>query len=49
LQIEIDRALYLNEANITPSEQFEFFRQRLRKVLAEIARAGATESSLAAE
>ena len=49
LQIEIDRALYLNEANITPSEQFEFFRQRLRKVLAEIAKTGATESSLAAE
>jgi len=45
----VDRALYLNEATITPSEQFEFFRHRLRKVLAEIAKTGATKSSLAAE
>lgn len=50
VQIEIDRALYMDEARIAPHAGFEPFRARLAAVIAEIAAIGRPEiEQLAAE
>lgn len=49
VQVEIDRALYLDERRVTPSTRFEAFRRRMRGVVAEIAALGARDLPLAAE
>ena len=50
VQIEIDRALYMNEQLIRPNSNFESFRTLLQSVIAEIADIGRpAEKSLAAE
>ncbi|MEM9872166.1 MAG: N-formylglutamate amidohydrolase [Pseudomonadota bacterium] len=49
VQIEIDRALYMNERLIKPNRDFDAFRQRLHTVIAEIATIGQTRIPLAAE
>ena len=49
VQVEIDRALYMDERRIAPSLRFEPFRQLMRGIVAEIAALGATDLSLAAE
>lgn len=50
VQIEIDRALYMNEQLIRPNNNFESFRALLQGVIAEIADIGRpAERSLAAE
>ncbi|WP_417474704.1 N-formylglutamate amidohydrolase [Leisingera sp.] len=49
VQIEIDRALYMDEANICPNPNFESFQRLLRGVIAEIATIGSEEMPLAAE
>ncbi len=50
IQIEIDRALYLNEEKIEPNENFGDFRQLMRRVTEEIAEMGRGASvPLAAE
>ncbi|UYV37661.1 N-formylglutamate amidohydrolase [Rhodobacteraceae bacterium D3-12] len=50
VQIEIDRALYLDEARVEPSESFNAFRRLMRQVTAEIAEIGAVgQERLAAE
>ncbi len=50
LQIEIDRSLYMDEATIAPSDDFEAFRQIISEVVARISRIGRIESdALAAE
>ena len=49
VQIEIDRALYMDEANIRPNANFEALRKLLRQVVAEIAAIGQEELPLAAE
>ncbi len=50
VQIEIDRALYMDEARIAPHAGFEPFRARLAAVIAEIAAIGRPEiERLAAE
>jgi N-formylglutamate amidohydrolase len=50
VQIEIDRALYMNEQLIRPNGHFEAFRQLLDGVIEEIAAIGrAAEQPLAAE
>ncbi|WP_306113011.1 MULTISPECIES: N-formylglutamate amidohydrolase [unclassified Roseovarius] len=50
VQIEIDRALYMNEQLIRPNSSFESFRTLLQGVVAEIADIGRpAEKSLAAE
>jgi N-formylglutamate amidohydrolase len=50
VQIEIDRALYMNEATLEPREDFEEFREALNDVIAEIADIGRdTQAALAAE
>ncbi|KIC18430.1 MULTISPECIES: N-formylglutamate amidohydrolase [unclassified Leisingera] len=49
VQIEIDRALYMDEANIRPNANFEALQQLLRQVVAEIAAIGREELPLAAE
>ena len=48
-QVEIDRALYMNEREIRPNGNFMSFRHQLHSVLAEIARIGRREMPLAAE
>ncbi len=40
VQVEIDRALYMNEREVRPNGNFEGFRQMLSGVLAEIAAVG---------
>ncbi|WP_373355447.1 N-formylglutamate amidohydrolase [Pseudoroseicyclus sp. CXY001] len=40
IQIEIDRALYMDEAQITPLPHFELFRARLSGIMAEITALG---------
>lgn len=49
LQIEIDRSLYMDEATIEPSQDFEAFRAMLREVIAEIVSIGRPTQRLAAE
>lgn len=49
IQIEIDRSLYMNEARIEPSADFEAFRDRLNIVIAQIASVGRPARRLAAE
>ncbi|GAB4543511.1 MAG: N-formylglutamate amidohydrolase [Ruegeria sp.] len=49
IQIEIDRALYMNESTIEPSADFDAFRAVLTRVIADIARIGAQPERLAAE
>jgi len=49
VQIEIDRALYMDEVTITPNANFRAFRKLLKGVIAEIAAIGRDRRSLAAE
>lgn len=49
VQIEIDRSLYMDEASIRPSRNFQSFRKILRGVIADLAAIGHRDSKLAAE
>lgn len=49
IQIEIDRALYMDEKRVEPNANFEAFRDVLRGVIAEIAGLQAQDMPLAAE
>ena len=49
VQVEIDRALYLDEARIEPSSNFSATSVRLNRVIADIARIGRRILPLAAE
>lgn len=49
VQIEIDRALYMDEVDIRPNADFEAVRARLEQVIGEIALIGREERPLAAE
>ncbi|MGR3435886.1 MAG: N-formylglutamate amidohydrolase [Shimia sp.] len=49
VQVEIDRSLYMDEAEIVPSADFRAFRGLLADVIAEIADIGRPAVSLAAE
>ena len=49
IQIEIDRALYMDEKRVEPSADFEAFRDVLRGVIAEIAGLQSQDIPLAAE
>ncbi len=49
VQVEIDRALYMDERNIRPGAGYDDFRRLLRGVIAEIAAIGADRLPLAAE
>lgn len=49
VQIEIDRAIYMNEQMIRPNNNFNAFRATLRNVIAEIAEIGQARIPLAAE
>jgi len=50
VQIEIDRALYMDEATVTPHAGFDAFHERLQRVVASIAAIGRpSERQLAAE
>lgn len=49
VQVEIDRALYMDEKRICPNEGFEPFKALLEKVIAEISVIGQDPVSVAAE
>jgi N-formylglutamate amidohydrolase len=49
VQIEIDRAIYMNEQMIRPNKNFKAFQATLRTVIAEIAAIGQRRVRLAAE
>ena len=49
MQIEIDRALYMDEVNVRPNANFDALQLLLRQVVAEIAAIGREELPLAAE
>ncbi|WP_338549927.1 N-formylglutamate amidohydrolase [Roseovarius phycicola] len=50
IQIEVDRALYMNEKTIRPNAEFATFKRRLQAIIADIARIGRPEAQpLAAE
>ena len=49
IQIEIDRALYMDETSIRPNANFPAFRNLLRTVIAELSMMGGPEQALAAE
>jgi len=49
VQIEIDRSLYMDEARIRPSAEFDAVRRRLVGVIADIARLGQSGQALAAQ
>lgn len=49
VQIEIDRALYMNETRIEPRPDFAAFRNMMAAVVAEIAEIGRSQMPLAAE
>ena len=49
VQIEIDRALYMDEAKILPNENFNIFKETLGRILTEIAQIGRMDVQLAAE
>jgi len=50
VQIEIDRALYMDERLIRPNHNFDAFRELMREVVREIAEIGRADAApLAAE
>lgn len=49
VQVEIDRALYMDEARIEPRPDFEAFRSMMADVIAELAQIGREQVPLAAE
>ncbi|MBR9764617.1 MAG: N-formylglutamate amidohydrolase [Rhodobacteraceae bacterium] len=49
VQVEIDRALYMDEARIEPRADFEEFARLIRDVIARIVQIGGAELPLAAE
>ncbi len=49
IQIEIDRAIYMNEQLVRPNNNFQAFRSLMKTVIGEIAQIGRVERSLAAE
>ncbi|MAS43775.1 MAG: N-formylglutamate amidohydrolase [Rhodobacteraceae bacterium] len=49
IQVEIDRALYLDEARVAPGPAFEAVRAALRPVIARLAALGPDATALAAE
>lgn len=49
VQVEIDRALYMDEVKIEPNGNFATLKELLRSVIAEIAQIGCEELPLAAE
>ncbi|MGC3937705.1 N-formylglutamate amidohydrolase [Roseobacter sp. EG26] len=49
VQVEIDRAIYMDEKQIKPSEHFADVQRALRSVIAEIAQIGQERRPLAAE
>ncbi len=49
VQVEIDRALYMDEARVAPRADFPAFRARIAAVVADLARIGRQEVPLAAE
>jgi N-formylglutamate deformylase len=49
VQIEIDRALYLDEARVEPGTNFASFSVRMNRVVAEIAGIGRQVLPVAAE
>lgn len=49
VQIEIDRALYMNEQAIRPNNNFENFKAIIDEIVADIADAGRADVALAAE
>ncbi len=49
VQIEINRALYMDESSITPNEGFDKLRARLRAILPRLVDLGRNEECLAAE
>jgi len=49
VQIEIDRALYMNEQAVRPNNAFDAFCATLSRVIAEIARIGRADLPMAAE
>lgn len=49
VQIEIDRAIYMDEAEIRPNADFQAFRRLLRGIIADIAALGHGDQALAAE
>ncbi|MFN3722722.1 MAG: N-formylglutamate amidohydrolase [Paracoccaceae bacterium] len=49
VQVEIDRALYMDEARIIPSADFDAFRMLIAGVVADITRIGRCQLPLAAE
>ena len=49
VQVEIDRALYLNEQHVRPNGNFDSFRKLMERVVAEIADIGQQQLPLAAE
>lgn len=49
IQVEIDRAVYLDERRIRPNANFDAFRTLLRSVIAELSEIGQSDLPLAAE
>lgn len=49
VQVEIDRAIYMDEASIRPNANFQAFRRLLRGVVSEVAAIGHRDQQLAAE
>lgn len=49
IQVEIDRALYLDEARVERLPEFDAFRRRMANVVRELARIGQSRVPLAAE
>jgi len=49
VQIEIDRALYMNEDTITPSDDFSAFKEMITGVLATVSEIGQQRAPMAAE
>jgi N-formylglutamate deformylase len=49
VQVEIDRALYMDESRIQPSADFEAVRLALRNVVAQVSQIGMERMPLAAE
>jgi len=49
VQVEIDRALYMDEVRVMPNAGFAAFKELIDGVVAEIAEIGHSELSLAAE
>lgn len=49
VQVEIDRALYMDERTVKPSAQFEAFRKAMRAAVADLSQIGQGQVPLAAE